>query len=511
MLRVENPRLQRVILSADRSKEIDVGEHMLTPSHLGLGDNMGLKEVKAHSEHSGSYSETLEFSVLACGNITGNNNKFYCLEIQRDPATGEHRLFSHYGRINTSNVYGIRGPYHSQSAAKSEYDAIIKKKLRGKNIKTDNGGHHENYELVDVVSPTVGSTNIRGAVSKTVKTSTSAAHVVQAASKKFVPDVQRLIKQFADENIHRITGSTSLVVTDQGLETALGKVTSTHVDRARAVLMNLKDLIQGGRTDPSDREVATFNNEYLSLVPRTVGRKIQRTDMILGDQKLIEEFDLLDQLSAAVQLGITKTSNVVDQFSQIGVDIDPVSDPKVSAEIARFYEKSRASNHGGLYRWRVKNAYAVKIHKERERFEARGVKLGSLLDLWHGSRNCNLLSILLNGLIIPPVTASFVCGRMFGNGVYFAPASTKSLNYSTGSWAGKQNKYPNAFLLLNRVALGNTYVTKSAVSSGVPRGYDSIHAKASKNPGYGGGLYNDEIITRELHQSTITFLVELQQ
>jgi poly [ADP-ribose] polymerase 2/3/4 len=473
---------------------------------------MGLKEVKAHSEHPGPYSETLEFSVLCCGNIMGNNNKFYSLEIQKDPSTGEHRLFSHYGRIGTSNVYGIRGPYHSHSAAKSEYDAIIKKKLRGKNIKTGDGnGHHENYELVDVVSPTVGSTNIRGAVSKTVKTSTSAAHVVQAASKKFVPDVQRLIKQFADENIHRITGSTSLVVTDQGLETAMGKVTSTHVDRARAVLMNLKDLIQGGRTDPSDREVATFNNEYLSLVPRTVGRKIQRTDMILGDQKLIEEFDLLDQLGAAVQLGITKNSNVVDQFSQIGVDIEPVTDSKVVAEIRSFYEKSRASNHGGLYRWKARNAYAVKIHKERERFESRGAKMGNLLDLWHGSRNCNLLSILLGGFMIPPANASNVTGRMFGDGLYFASNSTKSLNYSVGSWAGKQNKYPNAFLFLNRVAMGKTHVTKTSMSRGVPGGYDSIHAQASKNPGYGGGLYNDEFIVKSVDQATITFLVELVQ
>jgi poly [ADP-ribose] polymerase len=489
-----------------------VGKRVFAPPNfLGLGEKMGLKEVKVSSEYSGPFSETVEFSILCCGNFRGNNNKFFAIEIQKNPLTGEHRLFSHYGRIGTSNVYGVRGPYHSAAAAKSEYDAIIKKKLRGKNIKTDNGGHHENYELVDVVSPTVGSSNIRGATSKNVTSTTSAAHVVQAASKKFVPDVQRLIKQFADENIHRITGSTSLVVTDQGLETAMGKVTQTHVDKARGVLMQLKGLIQSGQTDPNNPDITRYNNEYLSLVPRTVGRKIQRTDMVLGDQKLIEEFDLLDQLAAAVQLGITKSSNVVDQFGQIGVDIEPVADSKVVKDITTFYEKSRATNHGGLYRWKVRSVYAVKIHKERDRFETAGSKRGNLLDLWHGSRNCNLLSILLNGFMIPPANAANVTGRMFGDGLYFASNSTKSLNYSVGSWAGKQNKYPNSFLFLNRVAMGKTYITKAAMSRGVPSGYDSIHAQASKNPGYGGGLYNDEFIVKTVDQATVTFLVELTQ
>jgi poly [ADP-ribose] polymerase 2/3/4 len=474
---------------------------------------MGLPENKLHSPETNPYTETVEFTILCCGNITGNNNKFYSLEIQKNPATGDFRLFSHYGRISVSNVYGSRGPYHSFASAKSEYDSIIKKKLRGKKVKLNGNGdkHHEKYELVDVISPTVGSYNIRGTVAKKVQTSVGADQVVKAAMQKFSSEVQRLIRQFAEENIHQITSTTSLVVTDQGLETAMGKVTAAHVDRARSVLMNLKDLIQSGKTDPTDRDVIRYNNEYLSLVPRVVGRKIQKTDMVLGDQKLMEEFDLLDQLAAAVKLGITKNSNVVDQFSRLGVDITLVEDRSVVKQVSTFFEKSRASNHGHLTKWKVKNVYAVKIHKERERFETRGAKLGNVLDLWHGSRNCNLLSILLNGLIVPAVNSVNISGRMFGNHLYFAPSSTKSLNYSVGGWSGTRNKYPNSFLLLNRVAMGKTYITKTAMSRGVPAGYNSIHAKASTNPGFGGGLYNDEIITEKIEQSTITFIVELTQ
>ena len=127
------------------------------------------------------------------------------------------------------------------------------------------------------------------------------------------------------------------------------------------------------------------------------------------------------------------------------------------------------------------------------------------MDLFHGSTNYNLLSILLNGLIIPSQGSGItITGRMFGNGIYGASSSTKSLNYSMGSWTGKKNKHPNAFLLRVKFAMGKVYESTQSGSS--PRGYDSVAAYAQKT-----GLQNDEFIVYGLDQCTITHLLELER
>ena len=42
---------------------------------------------KVYGPDVDEYTETVMFEVLACGNVTSNNNKFYCIELQRDPKT----------------------------------------------------------------------------------------------------------------------------------------------------------------------------------------------------------------------------------------------------------------------------------------------------------------------------------------------------------------------------------------------------------------------------------------
>ena len=49
--------------------------------------------------------------------------------------------------------------------------------------------------------------------------------------------------------------------------------------------------------------------------------------------------------------------------------------------------------------------------------------------LWHGSRNENWFSILENGLQLNP--NAIITGKMFGKGIYFAPSSNKSWNYTS--------------------------------------------------------------------------------
>src|SRR5207237_10291665 len=86
----------------------------------------------------------------------------------------------------------------------------------------------------------------------------------------------------------------------------------------------------------------------------------------------------------------------------------------------------------------VVRVHEVEIGPMREAFERRGRRIGNVMELWHGTRAGNLLSILKSGFVVPPPSAPHVTGRMFGDGIYFSDQSTKSLNYAHGHSNGSR-------------------------------------------------------------------------
>lgn len=454
---------------------------------------MSLSEQLTSTNAVGIFTETVEFAVLSCGNIEANNNKFYCLELQKAPSSGEYRLFCTRGRIGSTLVYGVRGPVVDQNLAKKEFDKIVTSKTRGKS-----GGEVSKYTLVETLKPTVGSPNICNRTSFNVKV--SKPDLSSKIKAVFPPEETRIIQQAYDENIHQIQATTSIAVTVNGLETALGPVTPQHVRSARKLLDQLKGLQKLKSLEFTNPDAVRLNNQYISMIPRAVGAKITAKDMVLTDQKLIEEFDLLDQLESAVQMNSSQ-----DDGKQFHFGFSMQKNPGALKEVSDWFERSRAGNHSSLSRWRVVNVFDIENEMDSQRFSQ--CKVGGKTEvLWHGSRNCNVLSILMNALMVPRHNAPHVTGRMFGDGVYGASNSTKALNYSVGYWSGTQNKTPNAFLFITHFKMGNVHYPKGSLYSGPPRGYDSVHAKKAD-----AGLYNDEYIVYTLPQQKIVRLVELVQ
>lgn len=470
---------------------------------------MQFKSTKVLSHDSGDFSETIKHATLHCANLSGNNNKFYCLEIQKNNKDNSYRLFAHYGRLGISEVFDVRGEKNGNKITnlndiETEFTRIIKDKLRGKTVKDEKTGQswRENYEVVDTFAPTVGSSNIRGK-SKivVVKSAKAVVDVSSITNQKIV----KIINQIVDENIHSITNATSLTLTSNGFETPLGPVTKEHVQKARAALNNLKSLMKNDKMDNRSSDVKSTNNLYYSLIPHDFGRKIQESDCILDASKLIQEYDLLEQLESAVTMGSSLNATASQKLNTLGIDFDELDDKSEYRRLTDYVHNSRASNHRGsdVWQWRVGNIFKIHIPSERSRFETTGLKLGNVKELFHGSKNCNILSILMNGLIIPPCNCPTFSGRMFGNGIYGAHHSTKSLNYSTGFWGGSiRNKVNNAFLFIVKFAMGKYHVAKHSMSN-IPSGFDSVWAQS------GGGLYNDEYIVFKLNQATITHLIEM--
>jgi hypothetical protein len=245
--------------------------------------------------------------------------------------------------------------------------------------------------------------------------------------------------------------------------------------------------------------------------------------------KLLAEYDLLDQMKSTVQI-----TNDADDGKAPDLPIKMFMSDRDTTETLFHYLNS-TRNHRQLDSWKPVRCYDVEGIAERARFMkmmermeaakqgAAGTIIGhkrpgggktivsdyDVVDLFHGSPNRNVLSIMMNGFYVPPVNAPGVTGRMYGNGVYAANVSTKALNYALNNWSrsGLSNSghRGNAFLFITKFTMGKIHCAPRALSSGTPRGFNSIYA-----PG-GADLANDEFIVADPAQSTITHLIELEQ
>jgi poly [ADP-ribose] polymerase len=159
---------------------------------------------------------------------------------------------------------------------------------------------------------------------------------------------------------------------------------------------------------------------------------------------------------------------------------------------------------------KVKTIYRVVPKKQKVRFNEYLAKnnIRTVKELWHGSRNENWLSIILNGLLLNPNAQ--ITGKMFGNGIYFANSSDKSYGYTDGGrW---NNGYSNTkFMGLYAVAYGNPlkwtngshFFDKTEVKS---RNCDCVHALGQAN---GGNILRaDEIVFYDENAMLLNYIVE---
>ena len=100
----------------------------------------------------------------------------------------------------------------------------------------------------------------------------------------------------------------------------------------------------------------------------------------------------------------------------------------------------------------VKNIYKVQWKGELQAFMEDFGKLHNKRLLFHGTKNCNFMGILSQGLKVNPADADQT-GSMFGDGIYFADTFDKSIQYCN-DWNFFMHGEVNRFVLVCEVALG---------------------------------------------------------
>ncbi len=457
--------------------------------------------------------DVTERRTLNFTDIELNNNKYYNLEVQV-AKSGAARVFTEYGRVGASNPAKEFRICRDESHAKEAVAKIIKEK--GKK------GYVEVKLMKSDIGSDVGKTKVEKSLVSVDALQKMGVKVEEAAPSKLHTEVQDLVKTWF--------GVTAEFV-ELNLDTKkcpLGQLDITAIAKGKDILEEANKIVNSKKPDTS--ELNKLTSSYYSNIPHVLGHRIN-ADLLRFDSmdKITKALDILDVLADAknVQNVISKKSNVDSQYATLNAGLEFVdpSDPTWKWIDAMIHE-TRATNHSGLGKIKTHKIFKVNRNNEDKNWlesaeeiarvcghqtpssvyskfvanrpdvpkELQDIyKTANVLPGWHGTRRANMIGITTKGLLIRPSGVAHA-GSMYGDGIYWATNSTKSINYCDvgGSyWAGGGSK--TAYLFLADIAFGNQkivggshFYSKKNISPS-----HSVWAKAGGNT----GLYNDELIT----------------
>ena len=309
------------------------------------------------------------------------------------------------------------------------------------------------------------------------------------------PRSKELIRYLVKSNIHFFTSQTQIVYDSvQGFSTPLGKVTQGAIAEARQYLFQIAATSRSKRS-----KIRQLLNKYLRLIPQDLGRKIDESQLSNTEQ-IQRQYEILNALEAAI--AIDSTSTPIFDCAIVLVPGSTVEGKKIFRQINQLYKSTVNQNHLAA-KYKLRRVYELNIPLMQKAFAAKAQAIGNVKQHWHGTKASNLLSILRQGLIIPPANAVQCTGRMFGNGIYGSQQSTKALNYATNYWNPLGDDEERVFMLLCDFAMGKEYHPQGSNCRFPVAGYDSTYVA----PG-GANIINQESIVYSTEQVNIKYLCE---
>lgn len=423
---------------------------------------------------------TADTRMYILTDANANNNKFWEVTLGEDG-----QVSSRNGRV------GSKGQSRVMGSGITLFNSKIREKER------------KGYRPIDVVGKASSSSMDKAAL----------ATAAEDQIAKGDPVIAELVRDLARINRHQIiaaSGGQMDVDLDTGIiTTPLGVVTSDNITKARALLQGFEPFVRDadfdmpGFIDPLQR--------YLMLVPQKVGSKRGWHKEFIKDQDaLVQQNALLDQLESSISIATQRIKDAADNAGTTPQDIFDVKlavtgDKALQKRIQALFDMTSNRMHTS-HRLGISRIFDVSLGNMDRDYEADGKVVGGAMELWHGTRAHNLMSIMKSGLIIPKSNGSIhVTGRMFGNGIYFSDQSTKSLNYAHGYWDGGQRDN-RCFMFLADVAMGTPWhPTRTGSQVKPPEGYDSVFARGGKD-----SVMNNEMIVYRTSQARLKYLVEFQ-
>ncbi|GKT99080.1 poly [Fusarium langsethiae] len=394
-------------------------------------------------------------------NAGNNNNKFYRIQVLKDPKSATFKTWTRWGRVGEMGQKAILGNGSLDDAVK-----VFQKKFKDKSgLSWDDRGANPKpgkYAFVERSynpdSDSDSDDEDEKAVKKENGEDEEKAPEPVCKLEKPVKELMELIfnQQYFQQAM------TSLNYDANKLP--LGKLSKATITRGFQQLKDLAALFndpnlastQYGMSVASATE--QLSNTFYSVIPHAFGRN--RPPVINTSQMLKKEIELLESLSdmkdaAEIMKVDRKTRDTIHpldrQFAGLGMEeMTPLEHSSNEfTRLKNYLNESRGATHHMAYD--VKEIFRIEREGEFKRFDdSKFSKISSDRRLlWHGSRATNFGGILSQGLRIAPPEAPST-GYMFGKGIYLADMSSKSAGYCCSYNSGGE-----ALLLLCEAELGD--------------------------------------------------------
>jgi poly [ADP-ribose] polymerase len=243
-------------------------------------------------------------------------------------------------------------------------------------------------------------------------------------------------------------------------------VTQKMIDEAYVIIQQLKN---------NTTNTYRFNNQLEDLFNKVPRKMNKVSEYIAKDEsdfdKIIErEEELLDSLEKIVQSQKSDVKNNQKATSNKTIleandlVIRPVTFEEEDYILQKLKEKTsqgRSNEDNYIRAYRVDNKQTEKAFKAFCKDNKLKTHKGTHF-YFHGTKFENLWSIFKTGLTVNPKAAT--TGKAFGNGIYFAEQSEKSLGYTNiagkSKWGVSGNRN-TSYLLMYEVATGKSEIAHS--------------------------------------------------
>jgi len=407
------------------------------------------------------YSATLNKTDLAAG-----TNSFYVLQVIESDSKLSTHIFRAWGRIGTT-VGGNLCEHKSVDECIKDFKKYFLEKT---------GNRWEDRKNF-VVQPGKFNLSELGIASEDAEDGAKKKQKKDVASNLPAP-VERLMALLFDEEMMKRT----MMEMEVDLEKMpLGNLSQKQIKRGYGALTELQDMLGNAALDEFDRKQAILgaSNKFYSIIPQSFGTKgLSEKWLIDTEEKLLEKLRLVESLlELEIAVGMINSKGSEEEsagearYRQLRTDLSPIAEGSEEWSLVNKYmQNTHGKTHTG-YSLSITDLFSVEREGESARFKPHSKDPNRQL-LWHGSRLSNWASILSQGLRIAPPEAP-VTGYMFGKGVYFADASSKSANYCMATPQSNE-----ALLLLSEVALGDMHeLTRSQVALPKNKPADKLSVK----------------------------------
>lgn len=414
----------------------------------------------------------------------GNNNKFYYIELKDNDD-----VFAKYGRVGTEGTTLTK-----TSAGLSGFNKLVKSKKAK--------GYVEVPLELDVDETQISTGN-------------SDVMMIALSQIQSDQDSKELIKKLVNQNIHNITSNTKITFNvNSGLfKTPLGVVTKVGVNKALEILNDIAKYVNDdGLIKAKDEDkVRQLSESYYAIIPTTIDNLRPLNSHIYKNKRVSDQYDICNALLQSLTLIENEKESKISELKAdntlpkvFNTALVKLNDAVEFTRVSDYFEKSKNQQHGRTTSGaKVVSIYKINIESDDKAY--RG-DLPNQMELWHGTKVANILSILKSGLLMPKYSPGSVTGYMFGQGLYFSNQSSKSLNYCDGMYWNSSSRNSNKiYMFVADIAMGNYQVPKGSTSKLPDTGYDSYWAQPGKS-----GIMNDEMIVFKNEQIRLKYLLEIE-